>query len=90
MKDIKNINEAAPEEIVETPTALEKLSEKVMEDEAMIINLTEKIAEQTKELEARISDLSHPSGAGPGFNPTAAELASVSEGIKAEIEALGE
>jgi hypothetical protein len=89
MKDIKDINEAIPEEIIKTPTVLGKLSEKVMKNEAMLINLTEKIAEQTKKLETRISGSSHSDGAETGFNPTAAQLASVAEGINAEIEALG-
>ena len=74
---------------METRATSEDLAEKIIADEAKLKSLAEKVAEQTKELEEKISELSHLNEAETGFNPTAAELASEFEGIKAEIKALG-
>jgi hypothetical protein len=68
----------------------EELSEKIAVNEASIADLNEKIDEQIKASAAGVSDPSHLSDGETGFNPTAAELASVFEGIKKQIKALGD
>jgi hypothetical protein len=75
MENLENKKEAGVEEVAGTPVILKKMSN-VM-------------AEQSDELNASISDLPRVNDGAPGFNPTPAELASVFEGIKAEIEDLG-
>lgn len=63
------------EEAVPTPTISERLSA-----------LT---AEQTKDTDMKISELSHLNDGETGFNPTAAEMAEVFEGIKEGIKKRG-
>jgi hypothetical protein len=75
MENLENKKEAGAEEVAGTPATLEKMPD-VM-------------AKQSEELNASISNLPHVNDGAPGFNPTPAELASVFEGIKAEIEDLG-
>jgi len=75
MENLENKKEAGVEEVAGTPVILKKMSN-VM-------------AEQSDELNASISDLPRVNDGAPGFNPTPAELASVFEDIKAEIEDLG-
>ena len=76
MENFDDKNETVDEEVPGTPAILKKLSTL--------------IAEQTKEMDAKISELSHLNEAETGYNPTPAELASVYQGIKAQIEGLGE
>ncbi|MGD1002961.1 MAG: hypothetical protein ABR884_00075 [Minisyncoccia bacterium] len=75
MENLENKKEVGVEEVAGTPAILKKMSN-VM-------------AEQSDELNASISDLPRVNDGAPGFNPTPAELASVFEDIKAEIEDLG-
>ena len=75
MENFENKKEAGIKEVAGTPAILKKMSN-VM-------------AEQNNKLDASISDLSPMNDGAPGFNPTLAELASEFEGIKAEIEDLG-
>jgi hypothetical protein len=91
MKNTNDINEIVPEEVPETSELSDELSDKIKTDRATVADLAEKIAEQTAELANKVSELSHLNGneGVTGFNPTLAELAEVSEGIRAELQNLG-
>jgi hypothetical protein len=76
MEKFEESNERINEEVSGTPAILKKLSELV--------------AAQNKDMDMKLSELSHINEAETGFNPTVAELEAVHEGIKAQIKALGE
>jgi hypothetical protein len=63
------------------------------EEAAQIPTISEQLSvlttEQTKDTDIKISELSHSNEGETGFNPTPAELATVYEGIKAQIKARG-
>lgn len=64
------------EEAAPIPTIFERLS--------VLMN------EQTRDMDGKISELSQANEGDAGSGPTIAELAAAHEGIKAQIEALGE
>lgn len=62
---------------------------KIKEEYEPVIAADGDAAENVQGDGVRISELSHMNEGATGFNPTAAEMAAVFDGIKAEIEALG-